>query len=45
MLNALAKHRRLGQEVVTDMSVTPDLHMFYVRMCFRAHLKCLFLHV
>lgn len=45
MLNALAKHRRLGQEVVTDMSVTPDLHMFHVRVCFTAHLKCLFLHV
>lgn len=39
MLNALAKHQWVGQEVVTDTSATPYLHMFHVCVCFTAHLK------
>lgn len=40
MLNALARHQCVGQEVVTDICIR-----FIRVVCFTAHLKCLFLHV
>lgn len=40
MLNALARHRWLGQEVGTDICIR-----FIRVVCFTARLNCLFLHV